>query len=130
MFELMMPALFNRNYENSLREQACQAAVARQIEYGNQRDVPWGISESAFSALDSHQTYQYRAFGAPGLGLKHEIDDDVVVAPYAPMLAPPVVAKEAVRNLRRLERYGMRGTKGFYEAIDYARQRSPSERGV
>ena len=130
MFEYMMPALFNRSYENSLLDQACQAAVARQIEYGNQRGVPWGISESAFSALDSHQTYQYRAFGVPGLGLKHEIDDDVVVAPYATMLALPVAPKEAVRNLRRLERYGMRGNKGFYEAIDYARQRSPSERGV
>ncbi len=68
MFEYMMPALFNRSYENSLLDQACEAAVARQIEYGNQRGVPWGISESAFSALDSHQTYQYRAFGVPGLG--------------------------------------------------------------
>jgi len=130
MFEYMMPGLFNRSYENSLLDQACQAAVSRQIEYGQQRGVPWGISESAFSALDSHQTYQYRAFGVPGLGLKHEIEDDVVVAPYATMLALPVAPKEAVRNLRRLERYGMRGNKGFYEAIDYARQRSPSERGV
>lgn len=130
MFEYMMPSLFNRTYENSLLDQACQAAVSRQIEYGHQRGVPWGISESAFSALDSHQTYQYRAFGVPGLGLKHEIEDDVVVAPYATMLALPVAPKEAVRNLRRLERYGMRGSKGFYEAIDYARQRSPSERGV
>ncbi len=130
MFEYMMPVLFNRTYENSLLDQACQAAVARQIEYGHQRGVPWGISESAFSALDSHQTYQYRAFGVPGLGLKHEIEDDVVVAPYATMLALPVAPKEVVRNLRRLERYGMHGNKGFYEAIDYARQRSPSERGV
>ncbi|HEU0005027.1 MAG TPA: glucoamylase family protein, partial [Terriglobia bacterium] len=130
MFEYMMPGLFNRSYENSLLDHACQEAVSRQIEYGQQRGVPWGISESAFSALDSHQTYQYRAFGVPGLGLKHEIEDDVVVAPYATMLALPVAPKEAVRNLRRLERYGMRGNKGFYEAIDYARQRSPSERGV
>ena len=130
MFEYMMPALFNRSYENSLLDQACEAAVARQIEYGSQRGVPWGISESAFSALDSHQTYQYRAFGVPGLGLKHEIEDDVVVAPYATLLALPIAPKEVVRNLRRLERYGMRGNKGFYEAIDYARQRSPSERGV
>lgn len=130
MFEYMMPTLFTRTYDNSLLDQACQAAVARQIEYGQQRGVPWGISESAFSALDSHHTYQYRAFGVPGLGLKHEIEDDVVVAPYATLLALPIAPKEAVRNLRRLERYGMRGNKGFYEAIDYARHRSPSERGV
>jgi cyclic beta-1,2-glucan synthetase len=130
MFEYLMPALFTRTYDNSLLDQACQAAVARQIEYGQQRGVPWGISESAFSALDSHHTYQYRAFGVPGLGLKHETDDDVVVAPYATLLALPVAPREAVRNLRKLERYGMRGNKGFYEAIDYARHRSPSERGV
>ena len=37
--------------------------------------VPWGISESAYSALDAQQTYQYRAFGVPELALNPEADD-------------------------------------------------------
>ena len=70
MFEYLMPRLFLPSYENTLLEQACQAAVSRQIEYGRQRHVPWGISESCYNAVDMNQVYQYRAFGVPGLGFK------------------------------------------------------------
>jgi cyclic beta-1,2-glucan synthetase len=53
-----------------LLDQTCKAAVARQIEYGAQRGVPWGISESGYNTVDLHLNYQYRPFGVPGLGLK------------------------------------------------------------
>ena len=49
--------------------------------------MPWGISESAYSALDAHKIYQYRAFGVPSLGLKRGLEEDLVVAPYATALA-------------------------------------------
>ena len=62
---LVMPS-----YEGTLLDQTCRAAVARQIEYGRQRGVPWGISESGYNAADTTLNYQYRAFGVPGLGLK------------------------------------------------------------
>src|SRR5204863_1303729 len=94
----------------------------------------WGISEAAFSGLDSHQIYQYRAFGVPGLGLKRGLEDDLVVAPYASALALLVYPQAAARNLRRLARLarlGMRGGFGYYESIDYTRQHAPKgERGV
>ena len=61
--------------------------MVRQIEYGQQRDVPWGMSESGYNAVDSHLNYQYRAFGVPGLGLKRGLVEDPVVAPYASALA-------------------------------------------
>jgi cyclic beta-1,2-glucan synthetase len=64
-FEYLMPVLFTRLFANSLLEDACRDAVEKQIDYGNQMKVPWGISESAYSALDANQTYQYRAFGVP-----------------------------------------------------------------
>ena len=70
MFEYLMPQLIMPTYENTLLDQTCKAAVSRQIEYGRQRAVPWGISESCYNATDMHQVYQYRAFGVPGLGLK------------------------------------------------------------
>ncbi len=73
-----------------------------QIEYGREKNVPWGISESAYSALDANQIYQYRAFGVPALALKPGLEDDLVVAPYATMLALMVDPRDALDNLRRL----------------------------
>jgi hypothetical protein len=70
MFEYLMPMLVMPNYENTLLDQTCKAAVARQIEYGKQRGVPWGVSESGYNTVDLHLNYQYRAFGVPGLGLR------------------------------------------------------------
>ena len=125
MFEYLMPLLLTRSYENSLLDAAVRAAVTVQIEYGTKRGVPWGISEAAYAAVDANQTYQYQAFGVPGLGLKRGLEDDLVVAPYASALALPVAPQEAVRNLRRLSRIGMRGPYGYYESIDYTPQRQP-----
>lgn len=131
MFEYLMPLLLQRTYDNSLLDQACREAVSLQIEYGRRRGVPWGISESAYSDVDANRTYQYQAFGVPGLGLKRSLGEDLVVAPYATMLALAIAPQEAVRNLKRLSRLGLYGDYGFYEAIDFARERSrEGERGV
>ena len=46
MFEYLMPLLVMHNYENTLLDHTCKAAVKYQIEYGKLRGVPWGISES------------------------------------------------------------------------------------
>ena len=124
MFEYLMPNLFSHAYENSLLAQACQVAVTRQIEYGEESGVPWGVSESAYSALDAWQTYQYSAFGVPGLGLKRGLGSDLVVSPYSTMLALSTERSRALENLRRLEDEGLRGRMGFYESIDYTRNRS------
>ena len=59
----------------------------RQIEYGRERGVPWGISESAYNVRDLQLNYQYGPFGVPGLGLKRGLIEDLVIAPYATMLA-------------------------------------------
>jgi len=131
MFEYLMPLLFMQSFRNSLIENACAAAVNRQIEYARDRRVPWGISESAHSAVDFHRIYQYRAFGVPSLGLKRGLEDDLVVAPYATTLALLVDPEESIRNLRRLEKAGMYGRMGFFESLDYARpQRRQGKRGV
>jgi len=122
MFEYLMPTIFQRSYGNSLLDKAVKEAVATHIEYGRRRHVPWGISESAFGDLDIHKTYQYRAFGVPALGLKRGLEEDVVVAPYAALLAMGVEPRETVRNLRRMAGLGLLNEYGFYEAIDYSRQ--------
>ncbi len=125
MFEYLMPLLVMPTYERTLLDETCKAAVARQIEYGTKRGVPWGISESAYNTIDAQLNYQYRAFGVPGLGLKRGLADDLVIAPYASALALMVAPEEACLNMQRLAEEGCEGKFGFYEAIDYTPSRLP-----
>jgi cyclic beta-1,2-glucan synthetase len=122
MFEFLMPLLFTRTFTNSLLDHACRESVQIQRDYGREKSLPWGVSESAYSALDVNQIYQYRAFGVPALALKPGLEDDLVVAPYATMLALTVDPAEAIDNLRRLRGLGLHGPMGFYESIDYSRE--------
>ena len=68
MFEYLMPSLLMHDYDNSLLEQTSRSVVREQRHYGAARRVPWGVSESAFNVRDRAFTYQYSAFGVPGLG--------------------------------------------------------------
>jgi len=125
MFEYLMPMLVMPSYEGTLLDQTCRAAVDRQVEYGRQAGVPWGVSESGYNTVDVHLNYQYRAFGVPGLGLKRGLGEDVVIAPYASVMALMVAPTDAYMNLERLANEGRRGRFGFYEAVDYTPARVP-----
>jgi cyclic beta-1,2-glucan synthetase len=124
LFEYLMPQLVMQSYPETLLEQSSLSAVRRQIAYGRERGVPWGISESGFNAVDRHGNYQYKAFGVPGLGLKRGLGDELVVAPYATALAAMVDPARAAQNFRRLALQGVEGPYGFYEAIDYSHRSS------
>lgn len=126
MFEYLMPLLVMHSWPLTLLDQTYEAVVRRQIQYGAERGVPWGVSESAFNAKDSGLVYQYQAFGVPGLGLKRGLSDDVVIAPYASVLALAVSPSEVIANLKALASRGARGRYGFYEAIDYTPGRVPA----
>jgi cellobiose phosphorylase len=119
MFEYLMPQLVMPTYDHTLLDQTARAAVARQIEYGQQTGLPWGISESGYNTVDLQLNYQYRAFGVPGLGLKRGLGEDRVVAPYASAMALMVAPEAACLNLQRLSAAGAEGGFGFHEAIDY-----------
>jgi cyclic beta-1,2-glucan synthetase len=125
MFEYLMPMLVMPSLEGTLLEQTCRAAVARQIEYGHQLGLPWGVSESGYNVLDAQLNYQYRAFGVPGLGLKRGLGEDLVVAPYASALALMVAPDAACRNLQRLAGEGLAGRYGLHEAVDFTAARLP-----
>ncbi|HEY3490487.1 MAG TPA: glucoamylase family protein [Candidatus Deferrimicrobiaceae bacterium] len=131
MFEYLMPLLFQRSYGHSLLDKAAREAVKVQIAYGRQRRVPWGISESAYADLDLAKTYQYKAFGVPALGLKRGLEEQLVVAPYATLLALNLAPAESVENLRRLGGLGLLGDYGYFEAMDFSRQtQREGRRGV
>src|SRR5207248_1650814 len=83
LIEYLMPLLVMRDYERTLLDETYHAIVARQIEYGSERRIPWGFSEAAYNARDLHLNYQYGPFGVPGLGLKRGLSEDLVIAPYA-----------------------------------------------
>lgn len=125
MFEYLMPVLLTEYVPGSLLECSCAAAVERQIAYGRQKRVPWGISESAFAALGANSDYHYQSFGVPGLGLKRGLSKDLVISPYSTALALAVKPSEACANFRYLAQEGSEGPWGFYEAIDYTRDRVP-----
>jgi cyclic beta-1,2-glucan synthetase len=125
MFEYLMPALVMRAPFGSLLEQTNRLIVQRQIQYGVELGVPWGVSESAYNARDLELTYQYSNFGVPGLGLKRGLSENAVIAPYATALAAMVDPERAALNFASLIAIGARGRYGLYEALDYTRSRLP-----
>ena len=128
MFEYLMPDLVLNVPTGSLLDLTNRLVVARQIEYGEERRAPWGVSEAAFNARDLELTYQYSNFGVGGLGLKRGLTEDYVVAPYATALAAMVDPVAAARNFERLAAEGGRGAFGFYESLDYTTSRLPAGR--
>src|SRR5260370_15528183 len=118
MFEYLMALLGMRKYRETLLGQTYRSVVSRQNEYGYERGVPWGISESAYSARDLQLNYHYGPFGVPGLGLKRGLIENLVVSPYPTTLASNIFPTQAMQNLRELEREGVLSPYRFYDSLD------------
>jgi len=123
MFEYLMPTLFLRSYPGTLLADSAQGAVLHQIAYGKAKGIPWGISESGFYLFDANQNYQYRAFGVPGLGFKRGLGDDLVVTPYASLMAIGYNPHAVAQNLGDLIELNNFGLYGLYESIDFTADR-------
>ena len=130
MFEYLMPALWMRMYPNTLLERAARAAVITQREYGRDKGVPWGISESASSKRDDSGNYSYFAFGVPDLAIFKPEQDGPVISPYSTFLALDTDSVSALRNLRHMQRKNWLGTYGFYESLDFSPARGRSRSGA
>jgi cyclic beta-1,2-glucan synthetase len=123
MFEYLMPPLLMGSHPGTLLGQSERAAVKYQWSYAKRLKMPWGMSESAFSARDPSESYRYRAFGVPGLGRRRGLSRDMVVAPYASALTLGISPRIAVQNLRELERLGAGSRFGLREALDFTPER-------
>ncbi|CAN5334023.1 glucoamylase family protein [soil metagenome] len=123
MFEYLMPLLFMRNYTDTLMDHTYQSVVRWHKEYGKRQNLPWGFSESAYYFLNIDLHYQYRAFGAPGLGLKRGLAEDHVVAPYASLMSLMIDPKSSLENLKKIEEMGGSGLHGFFDSIDFTPSR-------
>ncbi|TVP97973.1 MAG: cellobiose phosphorylase, partial [Roseinatronobacter sp.] len=125
MFEYLMPRLFQRSPASTLLGRSDRAAVDMQRTYAARLGVPWGISESGYAAQDPEGKYRYHAFGVPGLGVRRGLARDLVIAPYATLLALQLRPKAALANLRELAGMGLMGRYGFFEAVDFTADRVP-----
>lgn len=123
MFEYFMPHLLLKNYENTLMDETYHSVIEAQKRHGKAAGRPWGVSESAYYYFDIDLNYQYKAFGVPDLGFKRGLINDYVVAPYASFFALPFDRSSVLKNLRNLETLGMQGPYGFYESLDFTRDR-------
>ena len=125
MFEYLMPPLVMKEPQGGILNQTSHLIIKRQMQYGRQKNVPWGISEAAYNARDRELTYQYTNFGVPGLGLKRGLGNNTVIAPYATVLAAQFMPRAAVENLERLNDAGALGRYGYHDAVDYTPERVP-----
>ena len=123
IFEYLMPPLFLPSYRDTLLGESELTAIDFQREYARARNVPWGISESAFGVTDRQGTFQYRAFGVPGLGIRRGLTEDLVIAPYGTALALCGWPMAAVANLQRMAQMGALTRYGFIEALDFTPER-------
>ncbi|MEO6364374.1 MAG: glucoamylase family protein, partial [Caldimonas sp.] len=130
MFEYLMPTLVLDEPHGSVLHSAAHAAVLEHIAYGREHHLPWGLSESAYAASDHTLAYQYAPQGVPRLALRRTPPDELVVAPYATVLAAQISAHRAVANLRRFEATRARERYGFIESLDYSPARQTGSDGV
>jgi cyclic beta-1,2-glucan synthetase len=121
LFEYLMPTLFLRTPQDTLISRACRTAVAMHRDFAERFQLPWGISESSYYQLDDSQTYQYRAFGVPGLGFRRDLGERLVVSPYSSIMALPFDPHGVMSNLHALESSHALGHYGMYEAVDFGR---------
>lgn len=128
MFEYLMPALFLPPVPGSLLQESARFClyVQKRRRYPGK---PWGVSESAYYALDAGLSYRYKASGCAELALKRGQDEDLVTAPYAAFLALAADPAAAVQDLRLFLRCGALGPQGFYDAVDFTPSRCREEEG-
>ena len=123
VFEYLMPELFLPPQRDSLLWESakfCLRVQRRRVRAGQ----PWGVSESAYFALDSALSYRYKAHGCAALAMQPDMDRELVLSPYSAFLALAVTPRAAVRDLRRFAARGLLGQYGFREALDCTRART------
>lgn len=128
MFEYFMPNLFVPAPLGSLSREALYFCLYCQRKRAGR--LPFGISESGFYAFDRDLNYQYKAHGVQKLALCHWNNAETVISPYSTFLVLGEAPSAALKNLKKLDKLGMNGIYGFYEAVDFTKGRSASEYSV
>ena len=120
-FEYFMPEIFMKSYPNTLLDESYFFSLYCQREYMKEvdKDMPWGISESAYGELDDELNYKYKAFSTPYLKIQEDKNQRVVVSPYSSLLALSNNPRAVYLNMQKLKKLDAYGDWGFFEAYDY-----------
>ncbi len=124
-FEYFMPQLLLPLYKNSFVHEALSYTFVEQLKFSAtlRHEKIFGVSESGYFAFDENLSYQYRAFGIPSLSRRVEREEQKIISPYSSFIMLPIGKGVVIKNLEALERLGLYGEFGFYEAIDMTVQR-------
>lgn len=103
VFEYLMPELFLPPQRDSLLWESakfCLRVQRRRVRTGQ----PWGVSESAYFALDSALSYRYKAHGCAALAAQYGMTDaelEGAMAHISPLLFPTAAPDAAAEQLKR-----------------------------
>lgn len=120
-FETLMPELFLSTPSHSMMAETVKNTVI--IQKNNRYCGVWGIGESGYFQLDENKKYLYHAFGIGKISMRSE-KDCPVISPYSSIMAIDFDEKAVLNNLEKLERLGVFGEHGFYEALDLCKGRN------
>lgn len=127
MFEYFMPAIFIPSEKNTLGYEALRFCIYCQKRQVKNMNIPYGISESGYYAFDPVLNYRYKAHGVNSIAMKNSSENETVISPYSTFLTLPYDPHSAINNLQRLQKLGMYGKFGFYEAVDFTPSRSDGQ---
>ena len=68
------------------------------------KDLPWGISESAYNELDNSLNYKYRAFSTPYLKAKEDKDNRIVISPYSSLMVMDLDPSGVYNNINKFKK--------------------------
>ena len=121
LFEYFMPLIFLPTYRHTLMDETYSFAIRAQrafIRNSGAKNLPWGISETAYNEMDDALNYKYHAFGVPYLKFQNTTPDRIVISPYSSLLAISANPRAVYENIRRFRKLDMYDDFGFYESYD------------
>lgn len=121
-FEYFMPSLFLPVIPNSIEDESLEFAFYCQKRFGANhvtQGTVFGISESGYTLTDDFENFQYKAFGVPYLSVQAENSFPKVISPYSSFLMLERKKKDVPANLDALEKMGLVGEYGYFEACEF-----------
>ncbi len=122
-FEYLMSCIFLPFYEGTDVYESVRYSLYCQKKAAEKRGIPFGISESAYYEFDEQGGYKYMADGVLDTALKKSVGKNLAVSPYSSFLYMCVDKKGSLYNLSELEKYGAKCRYGFYDAVDFTKNR-------
>ena len=130
MFEYMMPLLVMRDWPSTLLSETYYTVVRSQIRLRPHPRHPVGRERVRIQRQGRDADLPVSGVRRSRPGPQTGLSEDVVVAPYAAMIALPVDVAAVVHDLAAFSAEGAEGRYGYYEALDYTPdERPPVSRG-